>query len=297
MAQSEQCSTHSDATFDTDTSASLAVELSNLRRRLDRASAGISATPSHTPVLAQIAAAFGLTSFERDLLLLCAGVEIDHALAAHVGQLQNDVERRHPSLALALSLFEYGHVSAWSAARPLHRWHLLEADQQLPTPMASLCIDPRILHALAGIHYIEPRLAPLLTSIPPPNALPPNRLSAAEELVSRLDLGNTNDFALLLAAECANDARACAAYACEQLDLSLYQLRADGIPCEPAGRELAARLVERECALAGRVILVDGSASDPHRLLPSFLDTLDTPLLAIGDLPCMRRTVRNLRID
>src|SRR5690349_6509374 len=145
MMPSEQCSTLSDAVFNTGTSASLAAELSNLRLRLERANADMPPAPSLAPALAQIAAAFGLTSFERDLLLLCAGVEIDHALATQVGRLQGDIERRHPTLALALSLFDYGHISAWSAARPLHRWHLLEADQQLPTLMAPLCIDLRIL--------------------------------------------------------------------------------------------------------------------------------------------------------
>lgn len=296
MMSSEQSTVPSGAVLDPDTSASLAVELSNLRLRLELANVDMSPVPPHTPALTQITAAFGLTSFERDLLLLCAGVEVDPALAAHVGRLQGHVERRYPSLALALSLFEYGHVSAWSATRPLHRWHLLEADQQLPTPMAPLRIDPRILHALADIHYIEPRLAPLLAPIPLPEELPPSRLSAAEELVCRLDMGNANDFALRLTAECADDARACAAYACHQLDLSLYQLQADGISCETVARKLAARLVERECALAGRVILVDGNAPDAHHLLPDFLDTLDTPLLVIGDAPCRRRTVRNLRI-
>ena len=60
---------------------------------------------------------FGLSAFERDVLLLCAGVELDSGFAETVGQ---------PTVALALAKLPHAHWAALSPAAPLRHWRLIE---------------------------------------------------------------------------------------------------------------------------------------------------------------------------
>jgi hypothetical protein len=60
------------------------------------------ATPAPT-TLDTVCSAFGLTGFERDLLLLCAGVEMDTAFASLCAAAQADPQRAAPTFSLALA--------------------------------------------------------------------------------------------------------------------------------------------------------------------------------------------------
>ena len=54
------------------------------------------------PALDGIAAAFGLSDFERDVLLLCAGVELDTAVARACATAQGDPGRPYATFSLAM---------------------------------------------------------------------------------------------------------------------------------------------------------------------------------------------------
>jgi hypothetical protein len=71
--------------------AYLVREFDALRRRLESAAAQNDETPDHEPMTAPaaidlLAQRFDLSPFEREILLLCAGVEMDSALAAWCAQ-------------------------------------------------------------------------------------------------------------------------------------------------------------------------------------------------------------------
>ena len=55
------------------------------------------------PALEALCAAFGLSAFERDVLLACAGVELDSAFAACCAAAQGDSRRAYPTFGLALA--------------------------------------------------------------------------------------------------------------------------------------------------------------------------------------------------
>ena len=120
---------------------------------------------------------FGLSRFERSLLLLCCGVELDAQLAAACARIHGSETRRNASFGLALAALPEGHWSALTPARPLRRWHLLEVDGGLRLVDSPLRVDERILHFVAGINLLDVRLRPLLTLHEPPRLI-----SAAHEL-------------------------------------------------------------------------------------------------------------------
>ena len=112
--------------------------------------------------LGRLVAAFGLTRFERDIVVLCAGVELDGRFASLVGDL---LEVRQPTFGLALSVLPDAHWSAVTPQAPLRRWRLVELTSAGVTD-ASLRLDERILHDLAGIDEIDERLTAILRPIP-----------------------------------------------------------------------------------------------------------------------------------
>src|SRR3954447_8007746 len=102
----------------------LVAELSRIRAYLDRQSAaprlpsdGESSAnePTHTNdqllAIDIVASRFQLSPFERDVLLLCAGVELDSSLAAICATAQGDRLRAFPTFSLALSALPSPHWS------------------------------------------------------------------------------------------------------------------------------------------------------------------------------------------
>uniref|UniRef100_UPI001C4FF90F hypothetical protein n=1 Tax=Crenothrix polyspora TaxID=360316 RepID=UPI001C4FF90F len=61
---------------------------------------------------------FGLSSFERDVLLLCAGVEMDSELATLCGTCHHNANREYASFGLALAVLKESHWSALTPLRP-----------------------------------------------------------------------------------------------------------------------------------------------------------------------------------
>ncbi|HVF21711.1 MAG TPA: hypothetical protein VM941_01495, partial [Pyrinomonadaceae bacterium] len=61
---------------------------------------------SPPPAIVLLSRLFNLSRFERDLLLLCAGMELDTNVAAMCAHAQGDSHRPFPTFALALALFD-----------------------------------------------------------------------------------------------------------------------------------------------------------------------------------------------
>jgi hypothetical protein len=78
------------------------------------------------PALETLAATFGLSHFERDLLVLCAGMELDSGFAALCAEAQDDLRRAYPTFGLALAALPEPHWSALTPAAPLRHWRLVE---------------------------------------------------------------------------------------------------------------------------------------------------------------------------
>jgi hypothetical protein len=122
---------------------------------------------STPPAADGVAAAFGLSGFERDVLLLCAGVELETAVARACATAHGDPARPYATFSLAMGTLPDSHWSATTPAAPLRRWHLVELSHpELPTA-SPLRIDERMLHALTGIAYLDPRIEVLAEPLPP----------------------------------------------------------------------------------------------------------------------------------
>src|SRR5438067_11736436 len=75
--------------------------------------------------LALLSERLGLSAFERDILLLCAAMELDTRTAALCARAQDDPNKPFPTFALALALFAVPWWDALSPERLMGYWRLL----------------------------------------------------------------------------------------------------------------------------------------------------------------------------
>ena len=119
--------------------------------------AAASRRPGPPPAIETVQTLFGLSEFERDILLVAAGTEMDSEIARLCPRL---------TLGVALAVLPDAHWSALSPDRPLRESGLirLEAGQSLTS--ATVRIDERVLHYLAGLNVPDQRLRTLIKPVP-----------------------------------------------------------------------------------------------------------------------------------
>jgi hypothetical protein len=260
--------------------------------------AGAMSTP---PAIDGIAAAFGLSPFERDVLLLSAGVELETTVARACATAHGDPARPYATFSLAMGTLSDSHWSATTPAAPLRRWHLVELSHpELPTT-SPLRIDERLLHALTGIAYLDPRIEALAEPLLPSPLLPSPPLSAtlrtvADRLVAAWSSADTRG--VHLSGRRQSDLRAVVSTASTDLNLLPVCLRAADLPAPPAERDLLARLCERETVLSGRSWLVDiGDHGDvTERLAVQLAVRLQAPVAVISRIPLDAETLTAVEV-
>jgi len=216
--------------------------------------------PSEPSALERLCAIFGLSDFERNLLLLCAGVELDAGFTLLCAAACGDVQRSYPAFSLAIAVLEGMHWSALTLAGPLRRWRLIELGTGSGLMSSPLRIDERVLHYLMGIQHLDERLLGMLEPVEVMDNLVSSHWQVVEEIVAAWSV-ETNDFLSLPVLQlCGNEVaskRPIAAAACQSLDLSLYTIAAHSIPTTPTDLNLFKLLWEREVVLGSSALLID----------------------------------------
>ena len=110
---------------------------------------------------------FRLNGFERSILLLLAGVEMDAGLAAVCGEARGETQQPWVTFGLALAALPEPHWSAIAPVEALRRWRLIELDDTTGVTAGRLRIDERVLHFIGGLNFLDHRLAPLIEPVPP----------------------------------------------------------------------------------------------------------------------------------
>ncbi|MBA4156981.1 MAG: ATP-binding protein [Gemmatimonadetes bacterium] len=260
--------------------------------------AALAALPAPS-ALDSLCAAFGLSAFERRLLLLCAGLELDGEFARLCAAAQGDAQRPFPTFGLALAALPEAHWSALTPASPLRLWRLIEVAPGDSLVASPLRIDERILHFLTGISYLDERLRPLLRAVEAPAALAPTQQAVAERVVELWE-GETGELPAVQL--CASDAAACqgvAAAASAALGAPLFVLRAAEIPTGGAEREQLQRLWQREGVLSGWALLVDchEAENEARRAAVELLRGLRGPVFVAAREPLRLGGPRRVRLD
>jgi len=221
------------------------------------------------PALEMLARRFGLSRFERDVLLLCAALELDTRVGPLCARAQDDPGRPYPTFALALSLFDDPAWDVLSPERPLRYWRLIEIHQpgSQPLTVSALRADERIVNFIKGLVYLDDRLTPLLLPLEPPEEgmeLPPSQNEAVQRILRELEAsepGRRLPVFQLLGPDTPSK-RLIARHAAAALGLRLYRLPAEMMPTQVADLETLARLAQRESALSPFALYLDAQETE-----------------------------------
>ncbi len=243
-----------------------------------------------------LAELFSLSAFERDLLLLVAGVEMDAELGrvcvAALGQ--SPQQRPQATFGLALAVLEHSHWSALAAMAPLRRWRLLEVDDSAGLVNGRLRIDERVLHYLAGVNYLDPRLQPLLSPVSAPHLMAEKHRRICQSVLERLREPSSSYPVVLLSGDDVDGQADVAAAVAAQLHVQLHAVQAEDLPSSPAEADAFAVLWQREAALLGAMLLIHCHDGTPSKAVAHLTERGNSPLFIAGrDVPsCKRATIR-----
>lgn len=235
-----------------------------------------------------ICESFDLTSFERDVLLLGAGVEMHSGISRACARANGGHERNFATFGLALAALPGAHWSALSPTAPLRRWHLIEPRESLPFMTSALRLDERICHALVGVNALDRRLEPMIRPRATGALVAEAHQAAAERIASALTDPRDARRIVQLHGNDPDGQADVAVLAAARLGMSLYAVRADAVPAAPSDRLAFATLWSREAVLLGSALLVEAQGSG--NVGEDFLDQLPPPVFVAAREPIATRS-------
>jgi hypothetical protein len=220
--------------------------------------------------LDRLSTAFGLSKFERNVVLLCAGVELDSAFGGLCAAAQGDSTRHYPTFSLALAAVPEAHWSALAPNAPLRRWRLIEAGTGPSITVAPLRIDEPVLNYLTGSALWDERLAAIVEPLAIPNAgdLAPSQAEIARSIAQSWSRAAGQPIlpVVELSANDPEDGRPIAAAATAALGLNAVAISSDLIPAAAQELQAFGCLWEREAALNSCLLLIEcGGATEDAR--------------------------------
>jgi len=264
----------------------------DLCRELDRVYGAIVRFSGGTPdarapgdgeayALDRVAGVLGLTQFERDVLLLCAGVELESRFAAACADAQNDPRLAAPTFSLALAALPGAHWSAVGRDGALRYWRLIDLGAGTGSLVRSpLRIDERILQFIAGVDAIDERLEAIVHPLrPDADTIASAHCEYARKAAQYWAAAGSVE-PVLLSGRRNSDLRTVAGEICRLLGRRLWVMRAADVPHSAAEREQLARLWNREALLTDAVLTIEAPDLEQPDIggIAAFLRRLEVPV-------------------
>ena len=257
---------------------------------------GVVATDPDSPLaLARLCRSFGLTGFEQNLLLLCAGAHLDTEFSRLCARANGDPQRPLPTFDLALRIFHAAHWVPFTAHSTLRAWSLVELDDPVRPNVSPLRISESVLNFLAGHPAGDPDLAPVLRTVSDGAELVPSHQTLAAEIQDVLahTTADTLPAVIQLTGVAPEARRAIGRRALRELGLGLCSVDVRLLPQDVQALHQLYRKLERESILTacGYLFEVEDQAAEEKtslRSLAYLLQRLTAPCLVATDrLPAL----------
>ncbi|MFE9018099.1 ATP-binding protein [Streptomyces sp. NPDC007808] len=248
------------------------------RRDTERALAAARLRLTSPCALDQLTDGFGLSAFERSVLLLTAGAEFVAAVSEELKAVSGSPEM---CFGTALAQLPEAHWSALTPSAPLRRWGLVQLRDAGSPTRSALVVDERVLHHLAGTGDLDPALAAVSHAVEPPPELPGPLRGPADAVAQGWKVRR---LVLLHGPQRANlDAIAAAAAASR--NQGLLVIAGEDIPVGPLDGERLLRLMEREAVLSGQAWAIDVTGLDEVETgrVTRLLSALDAPATLLSE--------------
>lgn len=247
--------------------------------------------PSATPqtALDLLCAVFGLDAFERDVLLTCAGCELDAPFAARCRAAAVDDTRLRPTLSLLLACLPGPSWRALGPSAPLRYWQLVHASPSAALSEIELSIDEAVLHFLLGEGFWDA----MLDGFSEPFTPAPGRVAStqlqAEHIIGVWRHAPPGQLPLVQVLGPERGASfELAATVCAQLDAPGYRLDAASLPGKSAAKPVHdyLRRWQRSVRIQGAITIVDALSHPPAQQvdadsLARWLEGVEGPVLLL----------------
>jgi ATP-dependent 26S proteasome regulatory subunit len=245
-----------------------------------------------------LAATFGLSQFERALLLLLAGVEMDPALGTQCAEAAGGLQRAGVTFGMGMAFLPEPHWSALAPSGPLRRYRLIEMEHGHGLTSAPLRVDERVLHYLAGVNRLDERLEGMLQSKPLPQWMAGEHLQLAAGEIGSFDRDEHAQTVLHL---CGDDAAAqenVAALIAHRAGCELYVLRMEDTPAPGAEMDQFMHLWTRESMLLPAMLLLQWEHEAPTAAARQLAERVQQGLMiASRDSVRLHRPLTRYEVD
>ncbi|WP_414552407.1 ATP-binding protein [Anabaena sp. CCY 0017] len=231
---------------------------------------------------------FALSDFERDILLLCLGMEID----ANWGVLCSNAPGNHPKLpyptfSLAMAVLPTVYWQAFTPSAPLRKWEMIHIGEGQALNLSPLRIDERILHYLMGFDHLDEKLQGFVEPLTETNE---TQVASHRQLAEQLATtwAQTVGTRLPIIQLCGDEVgskRAIASTACGLLNVNLHLMSAKAIT-NFRNHEIneLLRLWSRESMLTNSALLLDCDEidiTDPAKdaVIGRLIENISNPLI------------------
>ncbi|NOK34663.1 ATP-binding protein [Corallococcus exercitus] len=237
-------------------------------------------SPGFVSRLDQVTQAFRLSPFERSVLLLCAGVELEASFSSLLAKAQGDARRTLPTFGLALSLLPDAHWSALGPSAPLRRWRLVVLGEGESLVQSPLRIDERVLHHLVGLTERELLLEGVIEPVEGDSEVVPSQQPLVERLAETWSTPSP-----AVPVMCGGDRiqrRSIAMEAARRQGMAIHRLRPTSLPTSAQDVTSLQRLWEREALLLDSVLVLEwpeGEVPELQRAAAGLVDMLRCPLV------------------
>lgn len=236
-------------------------------------------------MLSRVVESFGLTPFERDIIVTLAAAQLDPGLLGPEPSCCTE----GLSFDHALRHLPGAHWSAVSPSAPLRRWRLVQIDPAQPF-LGRLQLDEAVLLALLGVRSVEPALERLALPAPLEHdiACTATLLHAARDTASRWLEAGPEGRATPVLQVTGSDAglrRRLVTHAAGELGLNVWSLSASDLPATPPEIDDLSRAIERAFVLADVLVLVQRDDDEPagQRAVARLADRVSTPIAVAGE--------------
>lgn len=241
------------------------------------------------PALETLSQTFHLSKFEKNILVLCAGAEIDGEVSGLCSKLYNNPNSKFPTFDIALRAFP---GADWEAILPdsnLRRFQLITMHNYDDVPLITtpVRIQERILHYLLGFKSVmDSNLDYLVRPVQMTASVPDSARSRISDIVE-LYTNSQNKTSLPIFHLWGPDADSnllVAQRVCEEIGLGLWNIPGELLPSKSSDEQLLSGLLSRECFLAGNALYIDAYDADDSlkRAIARFAGRCLVPLLFLG---------------
>jgi len=233
--------------------------------------------------LDQLCTVFRLSEFERNILLLCACMELSSNFHMLCAQAHREPQRAYPTFSLAFAVFPGPHWDAIAPHGPLRRWRLIEVGDEKALTLAPLRLDERILHYLVGIESDDERLMGLIEPFESNQILVSSHQKIVQQIVSMWSYTSQVNGILPVVQLCGTDISSKCTIAgeiCKVLGRKLKIISAPIAPSIPSEVENLIRLWEREAILSESILFlncdkIDGSDATRVDTIEGFIERIN----------------------